>query len=196
MPTATHPLIATEYVSLAVTIPPLDTEKLAEFKRSLILQCQGENVEVLACPSQAAPLLFTILYEVAAEAVVCIGERKVLLFDHHARPSIRPRKVETIVWKEMRSLRKQYLPVGSLAAPRREARLDLEKIWSKSTTEADLVLRTKSFLRESLDTLEPALTLTICGSIPLLPFLAAAYCLRPYGETIYYASAEGALTML
>ncbi|MBI5222349.1 MAG: hypothetical protein HY980_02525 [Candidatus Magasanikbacteria bacterium] len=193
--------VATEYVvvrsntSLLGSITP---ENITAFQRDIMLQTQGEAVEL----SDGLPLLISALtlatiYDIAKEAVLHLNNGAlILLFDHQSVEQLRPEEVDESVWTEMLKVKNKSIAVQDISCPTREVMIDLSAIWDNTRAHDDIIARTKLFIKSLAKYLKPGLTIHLRGEVPCLPLLTAIYLMRPYGHTIDYTDAQSANVIL
>jgi hypothetical protein len=187
--------VATEYVIVEPKIALLGTltpQNVADFQRDIMLQAQGDTIELSdGMPPLLSALTFATVYDIAMEAVFRLNNGTlVLLFDHQANEPLRP-KVDESVWTEMLKVKNKNMIVQDVSCPTPEVTLDLSAIWSRTREHDDIVARTKLFIKSFTGYLQPSLAIHLRGEIPCLPLFVAVYLIRPYGHTIDYIDAQG-----
>lgn len=198
MPQATSSFVpvATEYVIVQPKIAllgSLDPQSIADFQRDIMLQAQGDAIELFdGMPSLLSALTFATVYDLAKEAVFRLANGQlVLLFDHQSTEPLRPEGVEESVWTEMLKVKNKSIAVQDVSGPTPEVTIDLSNIWSRTRENDNIIARTKLFIKSLAGYLQPGLTIHLRGEISSLPLLVAVYLVRPYGHTIDYTDAEG-----
>ncbi len=189
-------LQVTEYAPLVLeTSVGHALHDIEDFRKKIALQCQGESVVVRDCGDCAAQALaFATLYDVAEEvAVKTASGKSILCFDHHRRDTVRPLGVETRVWERMQRARNGSISIGDIAMPARETVIDLAKAW-KSIDDGsgdDNVKNLNAWIDYLARSVEPALTITIHGTVSTLPMFTALYVIRSLACTIRYEIGPG-----
>ncbi len=167
----------------------LTEKEIADFKRDVILQAQGDPVMLSDdTPAIVAALMFAAVYNVATEVVLCQSNKAmVLLFDHQAVKPLRPKNVNEKIWTQILLEKEKDISTNDA---NRESTIDLQKIWQRAAEENDLISCVNYFIKSLADHLQPCATLRLRGTIPCLPLMAAIYVTRPYGQNIIYTDAD------
>jgi hypothetical protein len=188
--------MTTEYITVQPKIALLGSltpQNIADFQRDVMLQAQGDSVELSeGMPPLLSALTFATVYDLVQEAVFRLANGQlVLLFDHQSTEPLRPAEVEKSVWIEILKIKNKSIAVQDVSGPAPEVTIDLSAIWNRTREHDDLIARTKLFIKSLAGYLQPGLTVHLIGEIPNLPFLAAVYLVRPYGHTIDFTDAKG-----
>ncbi len=107
--------------------------------------------------------------------------------------TLRSQEVETGVWESIKRARKNVALVDNLAMPAREMVIDLAKAWRgiDDGSGGDEVKNLNAWVDDLANVVEPALMVTIRGTISLPSLFSALYVIRSRGRAIRYEIEPG-----
>jgi len=157
----------------------LDLRSLESLREQIILQTQGEPVEV--SENLEIPILMIVLdtiHHFSPEMVLKLetGER-ILIFDHQAVPVLREKEIVTNFCKQK--------PEKNDKEGTEELNLNLEEFWRKTKSES-WTEKISEFLNKIQKALRPAAVTTLSGDVPALLFLLVQHQLYGLTGEIWY----------
>lgn len=158
---------------------PLDSEQIKTLRKEIILQAEGEAVEV--SEEYPIPLLMIALdaiHGVSPEMVLRLNSgTRVLIFDHWGKPILRDKDIFVINKATDYQEDKDFIP---------ELNIDLESIWKKVGVKEDNLKAIRSVLDEIKKLIHPTIITTLIGKAPALLFLLTQHLLYGKSGEIWY----------
>ncbi len=187
------PLQVQEYTTLRIPkIGSSGISNIQEFQKNIALQGQGRAVIIQNdAPVYETLLAFSVLYDTARTiSVLCDDSALVLLLDRTVHDVVFDEEHTTRVVHQIDDLHAKRGTILNMVAPLRLQKVNLSSLWISLVQKKDIVADTIAFLQYVDDSHICALTLEICGKIPVVPLLAFFVYIRRYGERITYCTDE------
>lgn len=172
-----HPIV--EYVTFDLAQIPDKITKSQDLKNYILLQCQGESIELIESPKTPLSMyVFSILHEVCPEVVLRTYDNELYtIYSHQPKELVYPNKVNRDLISDQDFIAK---PISS-----ESLLINIEDLWSLSKQ-----LNLTSRIIETIEKIKPKIKqvkkTTIQGDVPLLLTLCVQHLINNNSKQIFY----------
>lgn len=160
-----------------------DPLKKEAFCNDLVLQIQGESVELEDTTNHPLLLIaFLLIEKYSQELVFVAGAERFSLFDYHRSPIIEPNPAAVIFSEKDLTFKSPLEAVEKL-------NINLEEIWA-NYNEIEIINHLKLNLEHFKKIIRPAKSITLTGIVPSLFLLYVFIILKNVSKEIYYQAKE------